>query len=418
MLSIKHLKISWKNGCLYVNNFNLRTNEKGVIFAPSGTGKSSFLSVIRKLNLPHLSVRGEIEVTDTTRLSYQQKNIWHPYKKLKNQIHLNKISNLKKWLVDFNYSTNILDKFSTEISGGERQILMLGDTIIGDNNICLLDEPTVGLDQQRIDIFINFINENQEKTFLISSHNRYFTERLQARKFSIQKETLVEINQLPKLPEFAFKNKREDTKSILKLENEQLSILSRAVFFRKKKFSLSIPFFELKNNLFLGISGDSGSGKTSFLRFLMGEYSINNPFSNMNYQYVDQNTTNSFDPDLTIQQSLRLLNCNEIEAQKAMTFLGIELVKINEYPHQFSGGELQRMALVRACSLLPEVLILDEPFQGMNEHWVLLFFEYVSTFNVRKKMAVVIVLHEIDWLRQICDEHYKIIDGQLLKLVD
>lgn len=149
---------------------------------------------------------------------------------------------------------------------------------------------------------------------------------------------------------------------MIKLENITLRYGEKLVLDR---FSLEIPLEGLT-----ALSGPSGCGKTTLLRVLMG---LARP---------EQGAVSGLDPARTafLFQEDRLLPWRTVsqhitdvlprprrgEAAKWLAFAGLE-GEGDAYPSALSGGMARRLALARCAALGGEVLLLDEPFAGVDQ---------------------------------------------------
>lgn len=166
--------------------------------------------------------------------------------------------------------------------------------------------------------------------------------------------------------------------------------------------------FCINENEILGIYCPSGRGKTSLLNFIADVYHPNNKYKicgkktlfKKNISYVFQESR--FIPNITIKKNLLITsskknieNLNEI----------IEKVnikeKLNSFPSELSGGQLQRASIARALLFPFDLLLLDEPFAFQDEKnkegLILLIKEYV----LKNNKAAIIVSHNHDELDKL-----------------
>jgi len=164
---------------------------------------------------------------------------------------------------------------------------------------------------------------------------------------------------------------------------------------------------EIEQNDFIGLVGPNGSGKTTFLKTLLG---IIKPLSGeiekqkISFGYVPQrDTVQPILPytvhDVVMMGRYSLMGLfkmpSEIDEQKvneSLEKVGIsELRKLNY--NSLSGGQRQRTLIARALALDPDVLILDEPTNGMDtpSHYSLL--ELISELHDENKLTVLLVSH-------------------------
>ncbi|MGC9119134.1 MAG: ABC transporter ATP-binding protein [Thermoproteus sp.] len=164
--------------------------------------------------------------------------------------------------------------------------------------------------------------------------------------------------------------------------------------------------FDVNEGEILSIVGESGSGKTTLLRILLkaleptsGEIKyrgrplrewrtrdywrevqavLQDPYSSFNPFYrVDRilhKTLQKYRPELSEADRTKLI-------EETLTFVGLTPRDVmGKYPHQFSGGQLQRISIARALLIQPKVLLADEP---------------VSMIDASLRVSVLNLLHEI-----------------------
>lgn len=172
----------------------------------------------------------------------------------------------------------------------------------------------------------------------------------------------------------------------------------------------------------LGLVGESGCGKSTFMRFLV---SLDTPTegeilyrgqditklkgealrqSRQNIQMVFQDPNASFNPKMKIRDIVcePLLNFGRIrkaEKDDACRRL-LEMVELpgdlaDRYPHNMSGGQRQRVAIARALALEPEILIMDEATAALDVSVQKTIIELVTKLQREKQIAIGFICHDI-----------------------
>lgn len=128
-------------------------------------------------------------------------------------------------------------------------------------------------------------------------------------------------------------------------------------------FSLKIPNLEIASSC-IHVTGPNGSGKSTFLKLLAGLIEGQEPSTGTNEKgitigYVPQNYRATLLPWLSAEQNVKLLN--ESEDQVSM-LLGLNFSRsdLNKKPFQLSGGQCQRIAIVRDCRPKVDLLLRSE----------------------------------------------------------
>jgi NitT/TauT family transport system ATP-binding protein len=166
---------------------------------------------------------------------------------------------------------------------------------------------------------------------------------------------------------------------------------------------------EVKHGEFVAIVGPSGCGKTTLLNLLSG---FDQPTSGTIERKGESRMVHQKDglfPWLTVSENIALglrgIKDQERRSKQVEDLLGlIRLETFGEsYPHQLSGGMRQRVELARALAGSSDILLLDEPFSGLD---------YLTRIHLRQEVArilherprtVVLVTHDIEEAAQLAD---------------
>ncbi|QUH27804.1 ABC transporter ATP-binding protein [Vallitalea guaymasensis] len=183
-----------------------------------------------------------------------------------------------------------------------------------------------------------------------------------------------------------------------------------------KDFNLSID--EDKIVCFLGASG---CGKTTLLNIISGtlEYdsgSIEGIDNNVSYIFQDTRLL----PWATIENNIKfVLKSNKNINVDQLTKKYIDIVKLGKfsdyYPKQLSGGMKQRVSIARAFAYRSEILLMDEPFQGLDYD---LKIELINAFLElweEDNRTVIFVTHDLDEALLLSDKIY-ILDGRPVEI--
>ena len=103
------------------------------------------------------------------------------------------------------------------------------------------------------------------------------------------------------------------------------------------------------------------------------------------------------------------------EVAQEMAFIRLKMVGLTEddffkYPAELSGGMVKRAALARALAVDPEILFLDEPTAGLDPISASAFDELILTLRGNLDLTVVMVTHDLDSMRFLCDRLAVIVD--------
>lgn len=111
---------------------------------------------------------------------------------------------------------------------------------------------------------------------------------------------------------------------------------------------------------------------------------------------------------------LKLSNMNDFDIQKKVRPL-LELVglkdKANQYPAQLSGGQKQRVGIARALASAPKVLLCDEATSALDPQTTKSILALIKDINKKLALTVVVITHEMQVIKDICDKVAVISDG-------
>jgi iron(III) transport system ATP-binding protein len=150
------------------------------------------------------------------------------------------------------------------------------------------------------------------------------------------------------------------------------------------KFDLSLATGDI-----FALTGDSGSGKSSALRFIAGLDEVQSGQVVLDGNQLSNNGVHNIAPELreigmvfqdyalfphmnvkkNIAFGIHHLSNSEQQArvEELLLMIGLEGIE-QKYPHQLSGGEQQRVALARSLAPSPKLLLLDEPFSSLDKN--------------------------------------------------
>ncbi len=174
--------------------------------------------------------------------------------------------------------------------------------------------------------------------------------------------------------------------------------------------------------------GKSGSGKTSLLNCIAGitqpdsgNILLNEqtffssagslPIQRRKIGYLFQDY--ALFPHMTVGKNIIYGMKDEKLTRRLMKELQIEHLE-EYYPHEISGGEKQRVALVRALATEPRLLMLDEPFAALDDDTRDLAHQQLLELHTQWKIPIILVTHSKREAEKLGDVIYTMEDGKLV----
>lgn len=214
----------------------------------------------------------------------------------------------------------------------------------------------------------------------------------------------------------------------------------------KFRYSSSGPWIindvslSLDSGTSVGIVGESGSGKSTIIRLLSGlltpqegvvsidgkniiDWSKNSPRELRRFgQLVFQSPRRSFDPRMRLGRALsepiRALEKRTPDADELaslMSRVGLSPELLDRYPHQLSGGQLQRVSLARAISIGPQVLYADEPTSSLDVSVQAQVLNLLMELRSDLGLTLVLVSHDLAVVGRMCERIIVMSDGAVVE---
>jgi len=171
--------------------------------------------------------------------------------------------------------------------------------------------------------------------------------------------------------------------------------------------------------------GDSGSGKSSALRFIAGLDNADNGRVELDGRQLSVGGKHQITPELrevgmvfqdyalfphmnvekniTFGISTQPKSEQQARVKELLSLIGLEGIE-KKYPHQLSGGEQQRVALARALAPSPKLLLLDEPFSSLDKSHRNQLVSQVRSILKKAQVTSILVTHDEDEANALADK--------------
>ncbi len=215
-------------------------------------------------------------------------------------------------------------------------------------------------------------------------------------------------------------------------------------FCRNKKINaVNNVSFQIHDGEIFGLIGGSGCGKTTTSRMIMGFLKPDSGSIRYNgcelttlkkkewlkmrqeIQIVFQNPQMTFNPRATIYnccaEPIRLFHlAKNREEERVLVYemldsVGVSRDQINKYPHEISGGQAQRISIIRALSSNPKLLICDEPTSMLDVSVQAQVIALIKEKQSKKGISILYVSHDLDVIRSVCQRVAVMNQGEIIE---
>ena len=329
--------------------------------------------------------------------------------------------------------TQAADKIPSQLSGGMAQRAAYTCVAATSAGIMIADEPTKGLDNHHKAVLGEELRQFAKTgTLLTITHDMSLAKLLGGKVIIMQKGKVLETGAagrvlntprspygqalLNALPEnwTPLSTKKRSFAPLITLQDCAIKRGTDVIF---DNLSLALGKGEI-----VGLTGDSGSGKSTLGNVLLGllpadgKRHIAEPLARHNMLKIYQDPPNAFAKNVPVIQLLddviRLHQLNDSELDPLLNELGLSRQLLQRHAGMISGGELQRVALLRALLLKPAFLVADEPASRLDP----ITSEVVSRLLVsscrERQCTLLFISHDRQQLEKLCD---RVIDTNSLR---
>ena len=471
-LDVQHLTKSFGSLVLFNDiSFSVAEGQKVGLIAKNGTGKSTLLSI---LSGKEGYDSGEIIFRRDLRVGMlEQAPDFDPAESVldacfNHKDDPEKVLKAKQILTQLKIRD--LEQPMGQLSGGQQKRVALANVLITDPDLLILDEPTNHLDLEMIEWLEGFLNRGN-KTLLMVTHDRFFLDRVCSVILELDDQTIytyrgnysyylekrqeridnrraeiarannlyrTELEWMRRMPQARGHKARYREEAFYELEKvakqrieeRQIRLKSRNVYIGSKIFEcqyVSKAFEEkviLKDFYYnfsrfekMGIVGNNGTGKSTFIKMLLGQVAPDSGkfdigdtvrfgyFSQEGLQFDDQMKV--IDVVKDIAEYIDMGGGKHFSASQFLQYFLFTPEQQHNYVYKLSGGERRKLYLCTVLMKNPNFLVLDEPTNDLDIVTLQILEEYLQDFPG----CVIVVSHDRYFMDKVVD-HLLVFKGE------
>lgn len=472
LLDVQNISKAFGAHVLFENiSFSIAEGQHVGLIAKNGTGKSTLLSLLsgkESVDSGSIIFRRDIKVG-----FLEQQPKFDPEESVldacfNHQGDPDRILKAKQILTQLHITD--LTQPMGQLSGGQQKRIALANVLITEPDLLILDEPTNHLDLEMIEWLEGYLQRGN-KTLLMVTHDRYFLdrvcnlileldnhtiysyrgnfqyymekrqERIDATRAEIERANNLyrrELEWMRRQPQARGHKARYreeafydlESKAKQRIEERQMRLKSKNVYIGSKIFEcqyVSKAFDEkviLKDFYYnfqrfekMGIVGNNGTGKSTFIKMLLGEVAPDNGRfdvgDTVRFGYFSQDGMKFRDDQRVIDVIADIADYidygggKHITATQLLQHFLFTPEQQYDYVYKLSGGERRKLYLCTVLMRNPNFLVLDEPTNDLDIQTLEVLEEYLQDFPG----CVIIVSHDRFFMDKIVD-HLLVFRGE------
>ncbi|MFN4360621.1 MAG: ABC transporter ATP-binding protein [Hylemonella sp.] len=362
-----------------------------------------------------------------------------------------------------------LSAYPHQLSGGQRQRAMIAMALACQPRLLLADEPTTALDVALRGQILDLLDSLQRKhgmAVLMITHDLNLVRRFASRVIVMENGHIVEqgaVTEVFARPQHPYTRSLIDSRPVRDvvppvangqavLQAERLRVAypmpipGLRGWFRKGEFvAVRGADFRLAPGQTLGVIGESGSGKSTLALAALGLLPFGGRLTvdgqawgrdparhkalRRVVQVVFQDPFSSLSPRLTVEEivgeglSIHAPSLSKEErrskVEQALQDVGLNEIQfpglLQRYPHEFSGGQRQRLAIARALIVEPRLMVLDEPTSALDVTIQKQVLQLLQRLQRERGLSYLLITHDVDVIRAMAHEVLVMKGGEVVE---
>ena len=198
-------------------------------------------------------------------------------------------------------------------------------------------------------------------------------------------------------------------------QNKLLVKLENAGVYRSSKWLVRGISLEINQGQIVTLIGPNGSGKTTTAKMILNILNTDEGLVKGNANkmaYVPQKINIDWTMPLRVIDFMKITSSlNNSQITESLVMTGVDKLLYNQI-HSLSGGEFQRVLIARAIAKKPDLLVLDEPVQGVDFNGEIALYNLIKEISVNLNCGILLISHDMHFVMSTTD-HVICLNGHI-----